>query len=361
MNIYIQEANNLEPYLDLSEISPNKIFTKSGNKTYQLNVATQGDVIVTNLTKDRHKGTYSTNIIKIPDGHICLWYKWRAGRNQYQKDNIGWRFKHLILPQKIPLNKQTLNTLGVLQAEMTKYSKRACSIIFTNGEPNLNKIVMKFFKRFGVCFRAWSWNIIFNFKLKERETKDGTRVREWPSEKFWLNRVQISSKRRQNVFMTYTGNKHYKNMRESTNRLGNLRILYSNIILYQLSLELLEKIKRILPQLPAEFTKYYLQGLMAGEGDVKLTKTRSVDSIRIGCMNDKEKKFYSECLSRLGIVSRVEKNGVTINNQRNFVKVYKHQLLSLHQKRQEKFLEGMKQFKRIPAEVKTVLNEIKNI
>lgn len=356
---WVKSGTTIKPYLDLAEISPRKILTKSGNKTYRLNLAYPGETVITAITKDKHKKFYSKSAITIPKNYICLWYKWPSGGNQYQKSNTGWRFKYLLVPQYLPLTELTLNALGLLQAEMTKHSRRACSIIFTNGESGLNNIVMKFFKFFGVEFEEWGWDITFNFKLKEREIPEKTKEREQLAKQFWLKHTRISNQRKHNKFIAYTGNKKYKNMRADTNVLGNLRIVHADIILYQLSLELLEKIKKIILSLSAQFTSYYLQGLAAGEANVKLTKLGSIDSVRIGCVDYREKQVYSKCLNKLGITSQIETNYLTINNQRNFIKVYKHCLLKLHPKRHKKFLKGMARFERIPTEIKKEFEEFR--
>ena len=91
----------------------------------------------------------------------------------------------------------------------------------------------------------WAWDIVFNFKLRRNETLAETTNREKSAEKFWLENTGISRQKRHTKFIMYTGNKRYKNMRADTNVLGNLRISYSNIILYQLILEILKKIKKI--------------------------------------------------------------------------------------------------------------------
>lgn len=343
--------------LDLAKIAPKQILTKSGNKSYPLKVSYQGEKVLIANTKDRHNGTYTKSYLRVPKNKVCLWYKWPAGRNQYQRKNTGYRFKYLLIPKQILLDKLTLNALGLLQAEMTKYTRRASNIIFTNSEPNLINVVVAFFKRFDVNENNWSWTIVFNYKLKNQENLRETKHREKQAREFWLKNTKIDLKKKRKKIFQYTGNKKYRNMRKDTNIYGNLTISYSNIILYQLILEILSKIKL---NLARKETKYYLQGIFAGEGSIKLTKFKSIDNVNVGAGERVEQDFYANCLKTLNIISSLEKNCVKIHNLKHFLKIYKYRLFELHPKRNRKFLNGLKKFKQIPDNLKGEYLNVKN-
>ena len=255
----------------------------------------------------------------------------------------------MIIPRYLPKDKLTLNALGLLQAEMTKGTKRKSCISFTNSEPNLINVIMKFFKRFGVDENKWSWNITFNFKLKREESPTETVERESVSEQMWIQRTKISLNMRKNQYIYYLGNWKYDRMWPGTMRQGSLRIDYSNIILFQVILKLLEEIKKILVPEPV---KYYLQGIFAGEACVKPNKYWSLREINVGVTNIQEKQFYSNSLLVLGIPSSKNKNSITIHSMENFLEVYKNNLLSLHPKRNEKFLKYLSNFTQIPKRLK---------
>ncbi len=335
--------------LDLSNLAPKVILTKSGNKTYSLNVAYSNEKVLIVNTKDKHSNARYQKQITVPESCICLWYNWPAGRNQSQEINTGIRYNFFIAPQYLILDRLTMNALGLLQAEMTKGTKRKSNLSFTNSEPNLINIIIAFFKRFGVSENDWSWSIVFNFKLKRNETDNGTIMREKQAKEYWLRYTDISLNKRRNKVFQYTGNRKYKNMRKNTIRYGSLRIDVSNIILYQLIIELVSKIKEIIT---LETAKYYLQGIIAGEGSVKPTRFGSIDNVNIGAINREDQVFYAKCLEMLGINSSYEKNCVRIHNLRNQIKIYKHDLLELHPIRQAKFVKHFVKFRQIPDELK---------
>ena len=343
-------------FIDTSAIVPKIILTKTGNKTYTLHIAYPCEKVLVKKTKDKWKNIYHPKYIIVPEGKICVWYSWPAGRNQSQDTNTGMRFKYFLLPKKIPLDKLTMNALGLLQAEMTKYKRGISNITFTNSEPIIINTVLEFFKRLDIKENDWSWSITFNFKLKEHETSEETKLREEEAERFWLKNTKISLEKRMNTFIQYTGNKKYSNMRKKTARTGTLRINHSNIILCQFMLEFLDKIKQFLVPEPIG---HYLQGLFAGEASVHLTKYGSINDVNIGAMPLKEKEFYVRCLRILGITSTIESNCIRIHNLENLMKIYANDLLNLHPIRKKKFLTGLVNFKQIPKILKTDYSSIK--
>ena len=67
--------------LDLSKIVPTEIFTKSGENIYTLNIAYEGDEVLISNKKDKHSDNRNFSFLKVPNGKLCLWYSWPAGRN----------------------------------------------------------------------------------------------------------------------------------------------------------------------------------------------------------------------------------------------------------------------------------------
>ncbi len=336
--------------LDLIKVLPKRIFTKSGNKIYNLNFGFAGERILISKAKDK-KGNVNKRFIRVPENQICLWYKWPVGRNQFNKENNSYRFKYVLLPRYIQLDKLTLNALGLLQAEMTKYTKRASNIIFANSDPNLINIVLRFFERLFIKNNKWSWNITFNFKLKNKESKLEIVKREEEALNYWKSKTMINPQKNQNRCLQYSGNKKYQNMRANSPRYGSLRVIFSNIIIYQVILKLLKDVRKIIKE-DEDTIKYYLQGIIAGEGYVKPSKHKSLDSVRIGCVNKKEKLFYHNLLQYLNIGSSIEKQQVSISGQANFLKIYKLDLIRLHSKKYNVFLNSMMGFKQISLNLK---------
>ncbi len=347
-------------FIELAGYAPAVIHTKSGNKKYKLNIAFTNEKVLVSNSKDKHKPKYYKKFVCVIKNRICLWYYWKCGHNQNSRKNKGVRYKHLLVPAKIPLDKLTLNSLGLLEAEMTKFSKRYNNVIFTNSEPKIINTIIRFFKRFGLTEAGWSWHITFNFKLKNHESMNETAERESNAKRHWLKNANIAEDKKQQKFLHYTGNKKYANMRAGSLAFGSLIIGHSNIILYQLIFNLLKKIRKIVLK-EEKFCQYYLQGITAGEGDVKLTKYKSIDSIRLGSTDANVKKFYSRCLKKLGINSQIEQNYVCINNQRNFFKIFGYDLFTLHPKRKEKFIGGIANFKQIPDSLKKEFKKMQKV
>jgi len=342
----------------LPDFAPKIISTKTNNKQYNLGWALSGETILVGRRKDKYSNIYYKNFLTVPKGKFCLYYYWSCGRNQSSNINKGTRCKYLILPKSIPADALTLNALGLLQAEMTKHSIKYNNIIFSNSNPDIINTIAKFFERLGVSKDCWKWSISFNFKLKIEETPNESHLRETRALKYWRSKTVINKNNNQNKSIQYTGNRKYVNMRKDTKIYGTLRICYSNIILYQLILNVLEKIRPIILT-QSKLGKYFLQGLVAGEGNVKLTKFGSVDSIRIGSTNLEEKQLYKQYLELLEIESHIEDNYICINNQRNFLKIFEHDLFKLHNERKTKFLNGLVAFKHIPDDVKEKFANVK--
>ncbi len=136
---------------------------------------------------------------------------------------------------------------------------------------------------------------------------------------------------------------------------------YSNIILFQLIVNLLEKIKLIVI---SDYAKYYLQGIFAGEASVKRTTFGSLDNVNVGAVRYDEQKLFADCLTFLGINSSHEKNCIRIHNLKNFLKIYRNQLLILHPVRYNKFLKYLLGYRQIPKELKvdysSLIKEVEN-
>jgi len=328
--------------LQFKDIVPQNIFTKSGNKTYELEIYENKKLLIRN-TKDRYYGFYTQEHVLIPNNKLCLIYSWPAGRNQHINKNLGKRYKHLIIPKEIPLDKLTLNAMGLLQAEMTKYKLRFSNVIFSNRDKNSINTILHFFKMFGINPEQWKWNITFNYKLKQIELSEEIENRECEALKHWFRNTKINSNQKDIKIFYYTGNKKYKNIRLPVTQYGCLKVYYSNIILYQLIYNLIKNIEIRLNN--TQEIIYYMQGLIAGEGNVKLTKTKSLDSVRIGCLNNNEKKIYKKLLGELDIKSKIEKNDIVIHNRNNFIKIFKYGLIRLNMTKYHQFLKAFSMFK----------------
>lgn len=363
-------TKNRTKLIDIRKIIPDRILTKSGNKIYKLNITLPRGKVLISRAKEKHGSNYIKKWVKVPDESICIWYSWPSGRNQSSDKNNGVRFKYFILPRFIPLDDVTLIALGLLEAEMETSQKRANMVSFTNSEPNLVNYIIRFFERLGIKTLDWHWYITFNFKLMSYESVETTRLREKLAEEYWLANTPISPLMKTRKYFQYTGNKKCINMRDNTVRWGSLRIACFDTILRAVIINLLKNIKTLLLKTNDEnIIKYYMQGIFAGECDVKRTQSGSVDSVRIGCMDTFNKNLYKKCLKKLRIrVSKDDSNSVYINNKENFYKVYKLGLISLHPVRYKKFLIGLLKFKKfnksegsIKEKLMDIRYEIENI
>ena len=150
-------------------------------------------------------------------------------------------------------------------------------------------------------------------------------------------------------------------MRPQSPPFGSLKIGFSNILYYQLILKILEDINEVLKNDKMKII-YYLQGIIAGEGHIKPGKHKSLNSVRIGCSNAKEKLFYHILLKKLGIKSHIAKNQIEITGQDNFLKLFKCRLIDLHPKKYLVFLNSFLKFRQISLKIKKeFLKEKENI
>ncbi len=333
---------------------PSVILTKTGNKTYPLQIALEGDNVLIRNTKHKHKNSYSKSYITVPDGKICVWYSWKTGKNQKCSSNNGVRINYIVLPRYIHFNKLTLNALGLLQAEMGMSNPRSSYVNFTNSNSLLVRKVLNFFsKEFEIPISDWSWSITFNYKLKQRENDYGTILREETSLNFWEYNIPLNRKNRRTKWVQYTGNKTNSNMSLQTKYNGSLVIGYSNILLYQLLLNLLSKIISKELNLSSQQRVYFLQGVIAGDGCVKLSPYSSLQSISIGCTNTKESYFYKYSLDLLDVSSTVEKTGtVRVCNLKNMLHINNLGLVELHLDKLNKFNKAFLEYKQIPDDLK---------
>ena len=356
-------------FIDITKILPNKILTKSGNKIYPINIALQGEKVLVSRAKEKHGSDYIEKWITVPSGSVCIWYSWPSGRNQSSNKNNGIRFKYLILPQFIPLDEVTLVALGLLEAEMETSQKRSNMVSFTNSEPSLINSVIGFFERLEVRAPEWHWYVTFNFKLLSYESEEVTKLRERLAEKYWVDNTLISSSMKNRKTFLYTGNKKCVNMRTTTVRWGSLRIACFDTILRFVIINLLKQIKILLLKTDNKnIIGRYMAGIFAGECDIKYTQSKSIDSVRIGCMDNFNKKMYKKCLIKLGVKSKCCFNCVCINNKKNFYKLYDLGLVDLHPIRYKKFLIGLLAFKKfnkseegIKEKLMDIRKEIKSI
>jgi|GEM_PF-5576564 len=334
--------------IDLVKIVPRRINTKFTNKSYSLNLAYSGEYILISRRKIKGSDGYIEKRIRIPKNYFCVWYKWPCGKNQNSDENNGVRFNYLILPRYIPLDELTLVSLGLLEAEMEVSVPNSSQISFTNCEPNLINLIIKFFERIGIKPTCWKWYIAFNFKLLNLESYQTTKMREELAKNFWMKNTFISPFMKIKKVFIYTGNRRNLNFDPDTIRRGTLKISYYNIILRKIILELLKEIKKtILKRKDKTMVKNYIRGIIAGEGSVKLSKSGAIDSVAIGSMNSFNKRFFRKCLKILGIKpSKDQKNCCGINNKENFFKIYKLGLFDLNKTRYRKFLIGLSRFRR---------------
>lgn len=86
--------------------------------------------------------------------------------------------------------------------------------------------------------------------------------------------------------------------------------------------------------------KYILQGIIAAEGNVKLTSNNVLNAIRITSVDKKLKRLICNLLKTLSITFNGNSEDVTIYGFKNFQKVKKLKLMNLHPEKKDKFEKG---------------------
>ena len=253
---------------------------------------------------------------QVPKNKICIFYKTPHGNNAYKTH-------YLIIPSKIPLNKDDLSALGFFQAEGSK-KRKATEVV--NSELNLIKLFINFLKNFDIKKKNLSFRVIFNkklisnLKLKKRYLEKNSKI-------YW-GRIANMKKHNYRKF-NYTGTFKGK-LRKQSPIHGSLSIEYCNTVFREFLRGLLNEVKNKLTD--KEDIIAYLGGFLAGEAYVG----KYDREIQIASIDLKELYFVKELLKKLEIPCSISKKTSTsppriiITNLKSFLILKNADIFKFH-------------------------------
>ena len=304
-----------QEFLDLEEYIP--LHVKSGKKETKIK-------LLKYIDDDRIHAIYTTN-------HF----------------NNSQREHSLSIPRKINFNEETLEALGLLQAEMGK-TNNGC-LNFTNSEFKLiNKVTKWFEKEFELPINTWQWYIKVN--MQEPNNLEYKQQVEEKVVSHWIKKSKIDIARSHPKKVVYKKDSKRKTLKN--NFYGSLILEYKSNLFSQIIKNFIKEItyKNII-NYQEIYIRSYLKGIIAGEGCIESDKRFKKYRVHISVTKKEEKEVYFQCLKRLRIESKkYKKDKLIISKRENNIQLLKQRLMTLHPRKYNKFLNMMKQYPNIEYE-----------
>lgn len=212
---------------------------------------------------------------KIPKNKIGLFY-------QSAHYNKGFKNHLLYLPSQIDPTTLAL-IMGLFDAEGSKTKFK--TIEFTNSEPDLIKVFLKFFEAsFDIPSTDWKWRISF----KQRFMESNNHPREEAAKLFWIKTCNLDPMKIGSI--TYTG-KIWSKSYESKDW-GTLSLSLNNLLLTRFFFLLLRIAKKNILA-ARQLSKLYIDGFMSGEACVcrRQLQVASIDEGFLRSIKDSLTKF----------------------------------------------------------------------
>ncbi len=260
--------------------------------------------------------------------------------------NNSKREHFLTIPKIISKNKETFESLGLLQAEMGK-TQNGC-IVFTNSEPKIiNKVIRWFEKELEIPKEKWKWYIAVN--IQEPTDKNYKGHIEKRIIKYWIDKIGIRLEQAYPKKVTYRKVKHTK-LKEGY--YGAFIIELKNNVFSQIIKNFLKVIVSNINNEKEKNIRPFINGIIAGEGTVAYHPSSRHYAIHISASNEDERELYKKCLNGLGITAKIYKDykEILISERENLIQLLKQRLMTLHPRKYNKFLNMMQQYPGIKEE-----------
>lgn len=248
----------------------------------------------------------------------------------------------LAIPSYISWNKETFEVLGLLQAEMGK-TNNGC-ISFCNNQYKLVKNVIKWFeKELEIKSSDWRWYIKVNLN-KPEDNKYKEKI-ESKVINHWLNKLPIDKNKAHPTIVSYI--KNTKNKKLEFYDYGTLIIEYKSNLLSQIIKRFVRAMSYSVPLLGRDENKYFIRGIIAGEGCVEINKKIKKFRIHLIANKKEERDLFQNCLWSLDVNSVQYENykDIIISQKENHLKLFKLRLMTLNPKKYSKFLNMLKEYK----------------
>jgi len=273
---------------------------------------------------------------------------YKISKENYDKDKFKFVYKtnsrhknkelvfESIIPKKIPLDTQTLNVIGLLEAEMTKRGTKN-HIVFTNSESKLiNEILDWFQKYFEIKRNQWKWLIEFNKKLVNYESYKETKAREMSSINFWVKNSKINKENHYPKWCVYRGLD--EGSLETENKWGILIVTYGNTAIRKVVSDILKRFPEFIDKLSKRELSFYLNGLFCGEGGVSYSPKACVRRAFVSSYDEEILSRVQRALKKLNVDHNKSGHDIFISDCRSMFQLYIFNFFSLHPEKWLNFL-----------------------
>ena len=254
---------------------------------------------------------------RIPPDHIGISYISGEGHTHF-----------ILIPSSIKIDNFFFEGLGLQQGDGT-HSLSDVHVTFTNGCYELIEHQLTWFKSIGIDLNS--------IRIYP-EIPDGS------EEEFNIMKEKL----------IYKGIEAYQ-FRKRKSKLSNtkhvlIQLVFHNKLFKLFYLHLLNNLGGIILE-NKERIIGYLRGILASEGSVKSRKECGLlSAIKISASPEKTRDFYKKCLINIGIISSKDEltkgsEAVMITRSENYKKILGMNLLSLHPKKQERFINILKNYR----------------
>jgi len=252
------------------------------------------------------------------------------------------------LLKHISLRSDTLISLGLLEAEMTKHNN---NVVFSNSEPLIIKHIIEWFeKNFGVPRNKWRWLIQFNKKLVELEGTSETKSREFASFLFWIKNIGIDKNNHFPKWITYRG--FDKGTLGTEDKWGMLSIYLGNKGIQKFTSNFLKEFHNLLSDLPKIKIINYLNGLFCGDGGINLSG--NVRRIFVSFFQKEDRNKIINLFFKLKINSYISGNEIFISNLSDLFKLYKSNFFDKHPSKRLQLLELLLSYRQFQGRARNI-------
>ncbi|MBU0962925.1 MAG: hypothetical protein KKD48_03395 [Nanoarchaeota archaeon] len=270
--------------------------------------------------------------------------------NNAKKEHI------LMLSRFISKSQETFEVLGLLQAEMGK-TQNGC-LVFANSEPKIiNKILNWFEKEFDISKNDWKWYIAVNIK----EDIDLNYKKEIENKliDYWTKKTLLKIEQSHPKKVTYRKVKHTL---LKDDYYGCLMIEFKNNLFSQIIKRFLNSAIYNMINENKENIKYFMRGVLAGEGTVESDLRCRKFRVHLSVTNLKEKALYVELFKLININAHNYPNDkVVVSKRKNNIELLNQRIMTLHPKKYAKFLNMMKNYPNIRKETNYFKGRGKNV
>ena len=272
--------------------------------------------------------------------NLYVWFKSKHFNNEI--------IHYALLPKTLVINEKFIKTIGVLDAEKTKFQSKPVVIEFVNSEPKIIKVVLEFFNNLGISDPKWKWRLIFNYKLNNDQlsiVKD-----------FWNREIGLGSS---NELKT---NFMIKEIKINKNIFGSMQICYGNLLMNNIITHIQEYVKYNAVTKDDKFAYAYLNGFFSGEAYVGKRQ------IQVASKDTAQINFATKLLDKLEIKYGIGTQTINcpprilISRIEDFIRLYNNNVFDIHPNKRISLIKRLLDYKNrykflINSELKQTLNE----